>query len=210
MRLLRMKNIHEGAYLKHYELTYLNKSGKEKVFELVSRNRLASPRDIGRKASGVTIIAFQKERMLLLREFRMSINKSIYNLCAGMLQEGESVEDCARRELYEETGLTVARFLDILPPSYSAVGFSDTGTYMVILEAEGTFSDHTSANEEITAGLYTREELKAARTEEFSSRSRPPPISLPISGNIRASVLLPFLEGSEINLISVFGRQQSA
>ena len=32
MRLLRMKNIHEGAYLKHYELTYLNKSGKEKVF----------------------------------------------------------------------------------------------------------------------------------------------------------------------------------
>jgi ADP-ribose pyrophosphatase len=79
MRLLRMKNIHEGAYLKHYELTYLNKSGKEKVFELVSRNRLASPRDIGRKASGVTIIAFQKERMLLLREFRMSINKSIYN-----------------------------------------------------------------------------------------------------------------------------------
>ena len=37
MRLLRMKNIHEGAYLKHYELTYLNKSGKEKVFELVSR-----------------------------------------------------------------------------------------------------------------------------------------------------------------------------
>ena len=173
MRLLRMKNIHEGAYLKHYELTYLNKSGKEKVFELVSRNRLASPRDIGRKASGVTIIAFQKERMLLLREFRMSINKSIYNLCAGMLQEGESVEDCARRELYEETGLTVARFLDILPPSYSAVGFSDTSTYMVILEAEGTFSDHTSANGEITAGLYTREELKAMlRTEEFSSRSQ--------------------------------------
>ena len=30
---------------------------------------------------------------------------------------------------YEETGLTVARFLDILPPSYSAVGFSDTSTY---------------------------------------------------------------------------------
>ena len=103
----------------------------------------------------------------------MSINKSIYNLCAGMLKEGESVEDCACRELYEETGLTVARFLDILPPSYSAVGFSDTSTYMVILEAEGTFSDHTSANEEITAGLYTREELKAMlRTEEFSSRSQ--------------------------------------
>ena len=105
-----MKNIHEGAYLKHYELTYLNKSGKEKVFELVSRNRLASPRDIGRKASGVTIIAFQKERMLLLREFRMSINKCIYNLCAGMLQEGESVEDCRPFPGYPAALLFCGRF----------------------------------------------------------------------------------------------------
>ena len=129
----------------------------------------------------------------------MSINKSIYNLCAGMLQEGESVEDCARRELYEETGLTVARFLDILPPSYSAVGFSDTSTYMVILEAEGTFSDHTSANEEITAGLYTREELKAMlRTEEFQLPFPDRRLFLcPFPVTVRASVLLPFpLEGS--------------
>ena len=104
----------------------------------------------------------------------MSINKSIYNLCAGMLQEGESVEDCTfRRELYEETGLYRRPF-----PGYPAAllfcgRFSDTGTYMVILEAGRNFSDHTSANEEITAGLYTQEELKAMlRTEEFSSRSQ--------------------------------------
>ena len=71
MQLLRMKNILKGAYLNHYELTYLNKSGKEKVFELVSRNSLASPEDIGRQASGVTIIAYQKERMLLLRELSL-------------------------------------------------------------------------------------------------------------------------------------------
>ena len=55
----------------------------------------------------------------------------------SMLEEGESVEDCARRELYEETGLRVTRFIDILPPSYSAVGFSDTATWLVFLEAEG-------------------------------------------------------------------------
>ena len=34
MRLLRMKKIHEGSYLNNYELTYLNKGGREKVFEL--------------------------------------------------------------------------------------------------------------------------------------------------------------------------------
>ena len=103
MRLLRMKKIHEGSYLNNYELTYLNKGGREKVFELVSRSRLSCAGDIGRQVNGVTIVAFQDDRLLLLKEFRMSINKSIYNLCAGMIQDGESVEECARRELYEET-----------------------------------------------------------------------------------------------------------
>lgn len=114
------------------------------MFELVSRSRLSCAGDIGRQVNGVTIVAFQDDRLLLLKEFRMSINKSIYNLCAGMIQDGESVEECARRELYEETGLSVSRFLDILPPSYSAVGFSDTSTYLVIVKTEGSFSDHTS------------------------------------------------------------------
>ena len=77
------------------------------------------------------------------------------------------------RELYEETGLSVSRFLDILPPSYSAVGFSDTSTYLVIVQTEGSFSDHTSENEEIKAGLYSREEIREMlKTEEFSSRSQ--------------------------------------
>ena len=168
MRLLRMKKIHEGSYLNNYELTYLNKGGREKVFELVSRSRLSCAGDIGRQVNGVTIVAFQDDRLLLLKEFRMSINKSIYNLWAG-----ESSRQAIARELYEETGLSVSRFLDILPPSYSAVGFSDTSTYLVIVQTEGSFSDHTSENEEIKAGLYSREEIREMlKTEEFSSRSQ--------------------------------------
>lgn len=50
MRLLRMKKIHEGSYLNNYELTYLNKGGREKVFELVSRSRLSCAG--GYRASG--------------------------------------------------------------------------------------------------------------------------------------------------------------
>ena len=123
MKLLGMKKRFEGKYLHGYELTYENRAGREKTFEMVSRSPLRDPSEIGTHVSGVTIVAWKDDRLLLLKEFRMSINRTIYNLCAGMLEEGESVEDCARRELYEETGLCVARFLDILPPSYSAVVF---------------------------------------------------------------------------------------
>ena len=137
MKLLSMKKQYDGTWLHGYELTYENRAGREKTFEMVSRNALNGPSEIGARVSGVTIVAWKDDRLLLLKEFRMSINRTIYNLCAGMLEEGESVEDCARRELYEETGLRVARFIDILPPSYSAVGFSDTATWLVFLEAEG-------------------------------------------------------------------------
>lgn len=173
MKLESIQKVHDGKYLKKYELTYLNKAGHEKKYEIVSRKEIAGPQDLGNKVSGISIIAYKDDKMLLLREFRMAINKEIYNLCAGMLEDGESVEECAARELYEETGLRVKRFIDILPPAFSAVGFSDVQTHIVFVEAEGQIGDHTSENEEIRAAFYTREEVsKLLETEEFSARSQ--------------------------------------
>lgn len=173
MQLIKMEKVKDGRYLKNYELTYENKAGKEKKYEIVSRKDLQTVSDIGSQPSGVSIIATKNNKLLLLREFRMGVNKFIYNLCAGMLEEQESIEECIKRELYEETGLRVKEFLDILPPSYSAVAISDVKTYIAFVEAEGDFEDHSSDNEQIEARFYTREEVKAMlATEEFSSRAQ--------------------------------------
>lgn len=173
IKLLKMEKVREGKYLKNYELTYLNKAGRKKTFEIVSRKNLCSPDELGAKPSGVSIIVFQDDKLLLLKEFRMSINKSIFNLCAGMLEEGESIEECIERELYEETGLVPKRIISILPPSYSAVGFSDTTTYIAFVEVKGELADHSSENELISPHFFTRTELKELlTTEEFSSRSQ--------------------------------------
>lgn len=173
MEFIKLEKVHNGRYLKTYELTYKNKIGKEKVFELVSRKEIRGKEELGLRPSGVSIVAYSGDRLLLLKEFRMSINKSIYNLCAGMLDKGESIEDCIRRELYEESGLSVKKIISILPPSFAAVGFSDTTTYAAFVEVEGEIEDHTSHNEDIKAGLYTKEEVKKLmETEEFSSRSQ--------------------------------------
>ena len=168
-----MEKVKDGRYLKNYELTYENKAGKEKKYEIVSRKELQSIADIGRQPSGVSIIATKDDKLLLLREFRMGVNKFIYNLCAGMQEEQESIEECISRELYEETGLAVKNILDILPPSYSAVAISDVKTYIAFVEAEGDFEDHSSENEQIEARFYTRDEVKTLlATEEFSSRAQ--------------------------------------
>ena len=173
MELLRMEKVKDGRYLKNYELTYINKAGREKKYEIVSRKELRDADDLGRQPSGISSVAFHEGKLLLLREFRMSVNRTIFNLCAGMIEDGETIEDCIRRELYEETGLSVSRIRTILPPSYAAVGISDTKTYIAIVDAEGEFSDHTSDNEMIQAQFYTKEEVaKLLEIEEFSSRSQ--------------------------------------
>ncbi len=173
MELLGMEKVRDGKYLKNYELTYLNKAGREKKYEIVSRSEISGPEALGRRVSGVSIVAYHEDRLLLLREFRMGVNRFIYNLCAGMVNEGESIEECIQRELYEETGLRVRQIRNILPPSFSAVAFSDVKTQIAFVDAEGSFEDHTSENEQIAANFYTKEEVRELlETEEFSSRAQ--------------------------------------
>lgn len=173
MHFLKLEKVKDGKYLKNYEITYQNKVGKEKKYEIVSRRELKNIDDLGSAPSGVSIVARQGDKMLLLHEFRMGVNRKIYNLCAGMIEPGETIEECIERELYEETGLHVACIRKILPPSYAAVAISDTTTYIAFVDAEGEFSDHSSDNEEIDAAFYSRDEIKALlETEPFSSRAQ--------------------------------------
>lgn len=173
MKLLRIEPDSSGKYLKKYTLVYENKAGKEKPYEIVSHHDINATEEIGNQVSGVSIVAYHEGKLLLLREFRMGVNRYIYNLCAGRLEKGESIEDCIRRELYEETGLSLKRILHILKPSYAAVSFSDVRTQIAFVEVEGTFADHTSDNEEIRAGFYTKEEVnELLENEDFSSRAQ--------------------------------------
>ena len=107
MKLIDLKKVKDGTYLKNYVLTYINKAGRKKEYEIVSRRELKTPEDIGKKSSGVSIAVTMGGKLLLLREFRMGVNREIYNLVAGMIEEGETLEECIERELYEETGLSV-------------------------------------------------------------------------------------------------------
>lgn len=176
MELINFEKVKDGKYLKNYELTYLNKAGNQKKYEIVSHNEIHNIDEIGRSVSGVSIVVRKGEKLLLLKEFRMAVNRNVYNLCAGMIEPGETIEDCVRRELDEETGLKLKEIVDVLPPAFAAVGLSDVKNQIVIArvydEDENTVS-HTSDNEEINAAFYTREQVEQLLQEaEFSSRSQ--------------------------------------
>ena len=173
MKFIKFEKVKDGKYLKNYEITYENKIGKEKKYEIVSRRNLNSIEDIGGEPSGVSIVATRKDKLLLLHEFRMGVNRFVFNLCAGMIEPDETIEECITRELYEETGLRVKQIKKILPPSFAAVAISDTTTYIAFVEVEGEIADHTSVNEQIEAAFYTKEEVSALiETKPFSSRAQ--------------------------------------
>lgn len=173
MKFIKFEKVKDGKYLKNYEITYLNKAGHEKKYEIVSRRELNGIEDVGGKPSGVSIVATQEDRLLLLHEFRMGVNRYVYNLCAGMIEPNETIEECIARELYEETGLHVKTIKKILPPSFAAVAISDTTAYIAFVEVEGNLEDHTSENEQIEARFYSRDEVKELlETKVFSSRAQ--------------------------------------
>lgn len=61
---------------------------------------------------GATVIlpVFSNGNVLLLKQFRPSINSWLYELPAGTLEPGEQPLECARRELEEETQYSANQF----------------------------------------------------------------------------------------------------
>ena len=176
-KLNSMEKTRNTRFLKNYTLNYTNSEGGEKIYEMVSNFDYDGPEELGERAAGVVIVGWQKDRILLCREFRMGVNHFVYNLPAGHLDAGESVEDCARRELFEETGLSLSRVYQVLPPSYAAPDLSDSSAWVLLAEVEGEVSggasEHTEADEWIQPGFYTREETKALlQKERFSGRAQ--------------------------------------
>jgi len=174
MKLISLKKVKDGRYLKNYELLYENRAGHEKRYEIVSRHEIEDVSRLGNAVSGISIMAVYRGKMLLLHEFRMGVNKFIYNLCAGMVEENETMEECIRRELYEETGLSLKKINKIFQPSYAAVALSDVMTQIAFVEAEGEISEeYMSENELIHPAFYTKEEVaNLLETEQFSSRAQ--------------------------------------
>lgn len=87
-------------------------------------------RDIVKHPGACAIVAFlDEENIVLVEQFRLALNKNLLEIPAGKIDKGESIENCARRELKEETGY-IAGNMEYLGSIATAPGFCDEIIYL--------------------------------------------------------------------------------
>ena len=164
MKLLKLTKLHQGKFLSYYVADYENTDGNIKQYEFISRDPHLTIDKFGKnKPAGVGMVVFSKDKnfVLLESEFRLATNHFVYNFPAGLIDEGETAREAAKRELKEETGVDLLEIEAELPPSYASQGTSDELMQIVICRAEGKITDSDSADEEIRAKWYSKSEVKA-------------------------------------------------
>lgn len=167
----------EGHFITRYDIEYKTNNGNIKNYEIISRNKnLDSFEKLHDKGPDAVVLIMHSEdgsRILINKEFRMAVGEWVYNFPAGLIDDGESFEEAAKRELHEETGLTVIRVDDVIGESYSAVGFSNEKNVCVVGVAAGSFAPSDSDVEEIEANWYTKAEVRELlKTEMFAARTQ--------------------------------------
>lgn len=176
MELQYIEKKENGKYIKRYDLHYKTREGNEKIYEMVSHNNNETADTLSNNKTDAVIIAcFNKDfsKICITKEYRLAVNNWIMNFPAGMIDEGETFIEAARRELKEETGLNIVEVLHTLPDSFSSVGLSNEKSKFIIVVADGDFGGNNNEYEEIIPGWYTKEEVNQLLKETmFSGRAQ--------------------------------------
>lgn len=83
--------------------------------------------------------------VVMVRQFRPAVGEELLEIVAGTLEEGENPDECAVRELAEETGLKAERMECVLF-AWLAPGYSTEGMHFYI--ARGLSEAHAEADED--------------------------------------------------------------
>ncbi len=177
MKFKSINKIHQGKFITRYNIDYETVSGKNKTYEMISRNPKITNEDElkgGRVDAVVMILHDEKrEQILLSREFRMATGEWVYNFPAGLIDSGEDAASAAERELREETGLKLTHIDEIWFECYSAVGFSNEKNIVIEGTSSGEIKPSDSEMEEIEAYWYTKAEIRALlKVARFAARTQ--------------------------------------
>jgi ADP-ribose pyrophosphatase len=165
MKIIKAQKLTRFNHLNMFKIAYEDRNGKRKTWLIASRDR--EPKCVTGRFSvpdGVIIVPFhlEQKKLVVIREFRVAVGDYKYGFPAGLVDEGETAAEAAKRELREETGLTLKRIIRISPPIFSSTGMTDETTSIVYVECDGKFSNRENSTTEDIQPVFTSPEDAAA------------------------------------------------
>ncbi|RJE20574.1 ADP-ribose pyrophosphatase [Aspergillus sclerotialis] len=131
----------EARWARLVKTTYCDPTGVERTWE--SGERQTRPTNC--PIDGVGIVAILNKptgpELLLQKQYRPPIDKVVIEVPAGLIDAGETVEECAVRELKEETGYVgVAEKTSCV--MYNDPGFCNTNLNMVHVRVDMSLAEN--------------------------------------------------------------------
>ncbi len=118
-------------------------------------------REIVEHRGAVVILALVPEKkIIMIKQFRKAVEEVLWELPAGTLEPGEDLENCARRELEEETGY-YPREIKKLMTFFSSPGFCNEKLTLFLAQDLERREKNEDADEFIQVQLVTLEETLA-------------------------------------------------
>jgi len=116
------------------EITYRGKIVDVIVDTIVLPNGRTARREIVLRGEAAAVLPVDSGgNVYLARQYRHSLGQMTLEIPAGMVETNESPEECARRELTEETGLMAGRIIFMMK-LHGAIGFSDEAIHIYAAE----------------------------------------------------------------------------
>ncbi|RHY09731.1 hypothetical protein DYB26_016112 [Aphanomyces astaci] len=115
-RVVAAKVLHETRWLRMKELRYKDLNAIERSYVSVER----TTRPVTADVDAVLVLPLVRRdagsSAVLIRQFRPPLDNWAIELPAGLIDAGESVEETVTREIKEETGYDVTKFVSVGPP----------------------------------------------------------------------------------------------
>lgn len=154
MDIYKKEKITNYPHLNLIRARYKDTAGTDKSWLYASRQNSAVP-------DAVVIVPFhqQKNKLVIIKEFRVPLAGFQYGFPAGLVDPGESIVQAGRRELYEETGLSVVDVIKQSPAIFSSSGLTDESICLLYVACDGTATTrHNEASELIEVEMLSQDQ----------------------------------------------------